>query len=125
MTDVITGASIQINPGIQQANFTTAHINIGWSNVTGIMLVFPPGCSGLVGARISYARNPVYPIGNTGWFILDDYVLQIPITTQQQGGQWGVDVYNTDTYAHTIQAYFSWNYVNLAQSGAASPLISL
>jgi hypothetical protein len=125
MTDFITAKGIGAPTGTSTANFATSHIALGQSEVEQIQLVFPPGCSGLVGARITYGGNPVYPIGPSSWFVFDDYVQVVNPTNQETGGTWAIDVYNTDFYAHTLQAYFYWNYVNLGSSPATVSLVSL
>jgi hypothetical protein len=100
-------------------------VNLGWSDVQEIMLVFPPGCSGLVGVQIQYALNPVYPNAAAAFYVLDDYVLTIPVSGQQQGGQWRIYGYNLDTYQHTVRSYWSYNYLSSGQQGQQSQLISL
>lgn len=100
-------------------------VNLGWSDVQEIMIVFPPGCAGLVGVQIQYAVNPVYPNAAGAYYVLDDYTLVIPVSGQQQGGQWRIAGYNMDTYPHTIRSYWSYNHLAIGQSGQQSALVSL
>lgn len=97
---------------------------LGDSNVTQIDIVFPPGCSGLVGSRIEFSGNVVYPTGEMQWFVLDDERLQIPVSSQGNSGQWRLSGYNADIYDHTVIAYFYFNYVDYANT-ASSTLVSL
>ncbi len=87
--------------------------------------MFPPGCAGLVGVQIQYAVNPVYPNAHGAYYILDDYTLVIPVSSQQKAGQWRLVAYNYDTYVHTIRSYWSYNYLTSQQASGNSPLISL
>jgi len=125
MTDVVTECDLILPAGNGSTAIYYEEANLGWSDVQSIMLVFPPGCSGLVGVQIQYAVNPVYPNGPNSWYILDDYVLAIDVTNQQQGGQWRVVGYNTDTYQHIVRGYFSYNYLTASQQEAVSSLVSL
>lgn len=125
MTDVITAQPITVPPNGGPNTLWFEEVTLGWSNVTQIVLVFPPGCSGLVGARIEFSVNPVYPINQGAWFTLDDYVLTIPVTGQGNSGQWRLTAYNQDNYPHTVTAYFYWDHLQAASSQQPSQLISL
>lgn len=125
MTDTVlaNGMLLPAGNGSQAVFFN--HIDLGWSDVQEIMIVFPPGCAGLVGVQIQYAVNPVYPNDAGGYYVLDNYTLTIPVSRQQQGGQWRIAGYNQDTYPHTIRSYWSYNYLNAPQRASSSPLVSL
>lgn len=100
-------------------------VNLGWSNVSNIKVVFPPGCSGLVGVQFLYALNVVYPTGSSPWFIMDDYVLDIPVDGQSTGGQWRINAFNNDYYQHILQVYFSYDDVDNTGQSTTSSLVSL
>lgn len=125
MVDVVTPMQISVPAGTTAASPLITSIKLGWSDVVDILIVFPPGCSGLVGARVEYGGNPVYPASSAGWYVLDDYVIDIPVTNQEQGGTWDIAAYNTDYYAHGLYVYFSWNYLANQQSPNPVSLVSL
>lgn len=125
MPDTVFQSDLTIPPGNGSLAVTSNQLKLGWSDVVEVMLVFPPGCSGLVGIQLQYARNPVYPNAAGGYYILDDYILTIPISGQQQGGQWAIAGYNQDTYSHIVRSYWSYNYLAMGQASGNSPLISL
>jgi hypothetical protein len=125
MADAIQAFILDVPAGNGGGLIHSVDCPLGWSDVSNIMITFPAGCSGLVGARIEYAGNQVYPISISGWFVLDDYVLQIPVTNQQQAGQWRLAAYNIDYYPHSITAYFSFNYLLPSNQPSSSGLISL
>jgi len=125
MTDASSAFPIAVPANTAKTSPVTVQCPLGWSDVQSIMLVFPAGCSGFVGLSIRYAGNPVYPVGSNAFYVLDDYVLVIPVTNQQKAGQWQVVAYNTDFYAHTPTVYFSYNYLPQGQQGNSSTLVSL
>lgn len=125
MTDVITAQPLTLPPNGGPNTLWYEQVNLGWSNVSQILITFPPGCANLVGARIEFAINPVYPIGGNSWFTFDDYTLAIDVTGQGNSGQWRFTGYNSDVYPHNLTAYFFWDYVDLASEGSSSSLVSL
>lgn len=124
MADVVQAFALTANPGANTTVLSSLDCPLGISDVTQIDLVFPPGCAGLVGARVEFSHNPVYPIGPTSFFILDDDRLQIPVSKQGNSGQWTVSAYNLDQYAHIIRVYFYFNYVDY-NAAASSGLVAL
>lgn len=125
MTDVVSAFSLVLAPNTPAGVVFFLDCPLGWSDVEQIILNFPPGCASLVGVRVEYSLNPVYPVQSGTYFTLDDYTLVIPVTNQQQGGQWRITGYNHDVFAHTVTAYFFWNHLTAAQLASQSPLISL
>ena len=125
MTDAVSTFAVTIQPNTQKTLPRIVDCPLNWSNVTQIILTFPPGCAGLVGAQVRYASNPVYPVGSGNFFVLDDYVLPISVSNQRQGGQWSVAGYNNDVFPHTVTVYFYYDYLAAAQSSNQSGLISL
>lgn len=124
MSDFIRSAVLTIPAGHGSGQLYINDVPLGISDVEKIDLVFPPGCSGLVGVRIEFAINPVYPTGSPGFFILDDDRIQIPVSNQGNSGQWRLTGYNQDAYVHSVYAYFYYNMVDSAPSSSSS-LVSL
>jgi hypothetical protein len=125
MADAVFESDLALPPGNGSTAVFFNSVNLGWSDLQEIMLVFPPGCSGLVGIQIQYAVNPVYPAGPNGYYILDDYVLVIPVSNQQQAGQWRIAGYNQDTFQHTVRSYWSYNFLPIPGQSSSSSLVSL
>ena len=125
MTDAIQGFPLTIPANGSPNNVFFVDCELGWANVTQILLVFPPGCSGLVGVRVEHGGAQLYPLVPGTWFIFDDFTVVIPVTSQGEAGQWHVAGYNQDAFEHTIQAYFYYDYVDTGQSTPGSSLISL
>lgn len=125
MTDVVTNRAAVIAANTPVNNPVVFHTQLGDSQLESVMLVFPPGASGLVGARVQYAGTPLYPNSQSGWYVLDDYTIVIDVTNQGTGGTWEISAYNTDINPHTIQVYYYWNYLRLSGQNAPSPLIAL
>lgn len=125
MTDAVLAFTLTIPAGNGSTLEWGISCPLGWSNVNQITLVFPPGCAGLVGARVGYAGGYVYPATNGQYFIADDYDLVIPVTNQQQAGQWTINGYNKDTYPHNIEGWFFFDYIIGAESSPSSGLVSL
>lgn len=125
MTDVVRAFTLTIPGGGSPGNVFFVDCELGTSNVTKIQLSFPPGCAGLVGVRVEHGGTQVYPLDPGTWFILDDFVQEIEVTGQGNAGQWHVAGYNTDFYQHVIQAYFYYDYVDMASASAPTPLVSI
>src|SRR5271155_3518316 len=125
MADTVFGQDLNLPAGNGSKGIYFDPVNLGWSDVQEIMIVFPPGCAGLVGIQIQYAVNSVYPNAGNAFYVLDNYTLVIPVSGQQLGGQWRIAGYNQDTFPHTIRSYWAYNFLTPAQSAASSPLISL
>lgn len=122
MTDAIQAFSLTIPGGGTVNNIFFVDCELGWSNVTQILLDFPPGCSNLVGIRVESGGAQLYPLKAGTFFTFDDFTLAIPVTNQVNGGQWHVAGYNTDFYQHTITAYFFYDYLNLEGSTSSGIL---
>lgn len=125
MTDAIQAFPLTL-PGSGNPNqifFVPALL--GDSNVTQIILTFPAGCAGNVNVRVESGGAQLYPLKPGTWFNFDDYVLVIPVSNQVTTGQWHVAGYNTDFYAHTVTAYFYYDYLAHGASSPASSLVSL
>lgn len=125
MTDVVTNRAAVVLANTPVSTPIVFHNALGDSELESVMLVFPPGAVGLVGARIQYAGTPLYPNSLAGWYILDDYTLVVNITNQETGGTWEIAAYNMDIYPHTIQVYYYWNYLKLSGQNAPTPLIAM
>lgn len=125
MTDAVSAFPFILAPNGSSLSPQIETCDLPESRVSQILLTFPPGCSGLVGVQVRYANNPVYPIGGSSFFVLDDYTIVIPVSNQRTGGQWSLAGYNTDVYQHAVRAYFYFDYVDVAAAAPPSGLISL
>lgn len=125
MTDVVTSKLITVPANTAIASFVSSGLGIGDSQVQKIEIQFPPGCAGLVGARVTYTKTPVYPRGTNSWFTFDDVLYPIEVTNQGNSGAWALDAYNLDYYAHNLIVYMSWNYLNQSQQALVAPLLSM
>lgn len=125
MPDAIFVSRLNLPAGNGSAALFFNSVELGWSDVTKIIVRFPPGCAGLVGARLEYTQHPVYPIDGTGFFIFDDFTYEIDVTNQGNSGSWRAVGYNTDIYPHTVDFYFEYNWITQAQAQSNSPLVSL
>jgi hypothetical protein len=124
MTDVVAAYNLIIAP-TTGAQTHSVGINLGWSKVTQILIVFPPGPSGLVGVRIEYGSTPVYPNNSGSYFVADNYVIEIPVTNQEQGGTWAARGYNNDEFTHVIPVWFYYDYINATDTSNSGALVSL
>jgi hypothetical protein len=125
VTDVIQSFTLNLPGGGTVNNIFFVDCELGISNVTRILIEFPPGCSGNVGVRVEHGGTQVYPLKPGTFFIFDDYVVDIPVSSQGNAGQWHVAGYNVDTYDHAITAYFYYDYVDLLRGSSSTPLVSL
>lgn len=125
MTDRIQAFSLTVPANGNVNTIFFVDCELGDSNVTKIVLVFPPGCSSLVGIRVEHGGSQVYPYVKGTFFIFDAYNLEIEPSEQGTSGQWHVAGYNTDIYPHTITAYFFYDLVNLGSSSPVSTPVSL
>jgi hypothetical protein len=125
MTDVVQAFSLTLPGGNPITTITSVACAIPVSRVSKILIVFPPGCADNVGIRIEHGGTQVYPFIKDTFFILDDYTLEVDVSGQSDSGQWQISGYNIDFYAHIVQAYIFYDYVDYKSQGAASSLISL
>lgn len=125
MADVVTSYALNLPAGRGASPIFYHDLNLGWSEVTNIKIVFPAGCAGLVGAHIEYATNAVYPNDGNQWFIFDDYVYSQDVSNQQHAGQWRVVGYNNDYNPHVVHFYVAWDYLPSPLPSQSSQLISL
>lgn len=125
VTDVVQAFPLTIPANGTVNNIFFVDCELGVSNVSKILLTFPPGCAGQVGIRIEHGGAQVYPLKPGTFFIFDDFTLEIDVSGQSNSGQWHVAGYNTDVFPHTILPYFFYDYVDLSNAGSQSSLISL
>lgn len=87
-----------------------------------LLLTFPDGCVGLVGARLVARERVLYPSNPDQWFVNNaftfDFVERLDIDSD--GERFRLEVYNSDeVYEHTV-------YMQLViLSSAADPLSAL
>lgn len=125
MTDTVKAFSVDLTGNVALNTIVYTSMSLGDAEVTEIKLVFPAGCAGLVGARLEYTDSPVYPAAVDEWYKFDDYVITVNPTRQGNSGAWRLAAYNNDYYDHTLDVYFSYNWVNAAPGSATSSLVSL
>lgn len=125
MTDAISAFTLTLPAGIGSTQEYVVDCPLGWSDVTEIQIVFPPGPAGNVGVAVAYSGNQVYPVNDDAFFIADNYVIEIDVTNQEQAGQWTFFGYNTDYFQHSIQIWFFYNYVLAEDSDTSGGLVSL
>lgn len=71
-----------------------------------IEVFYPPGPSGLVGARIRHSDVQLYPRERDEWFLGDNITISFEDTyfLSQPPWEWEIHTYNLDTaFEHTIQ----------------------
>lgn len=125
MTDTVKAFSVTLTGNQTLNTVVYTDMSLGDADVVKIEVVFPPGCAGLVGARLEYTDSPVYPASSDEWYKFDDYVVTIEPTRQGNSGAWRLAAYNNDYYDHAIDVYFSYDYVNMPASSGSSQLVSL
>lgn len=125
MTDAVRAATLSLPAGNGSTAIFFTPVELGWAEVTEILVQFPPGCAGLVGVRLEYTQHPVYPIDGTGWYTFDDFNLVIPVSNQGNSGSWRLVGYNADYNPHVIKGFFSYNWTGPSAQQGASPLVSL
>ena len=70
-----------------------------------IMLTFPAGCSGLVGARFKYQTRVLIPFNPEKWIIANDYTIEITpeLDLLEPPHKFYLEAYNLDeAYPHTL-----------------------
>jgi hypothetical protein len=125
MTDFITSFPVTVPAGNGAQNFLRTPLKLGPSNIEKFVLVFPPGCAGLVGAQLNAGGSAAYPTNQSGKFIFDDYQLEISPTGQINSGAWDLWAYNTDVFPHTLVLYVYWDKIDLSHAPGATSLVSL
>jgi hypothetical protein len=76
----------------------------------------PDGASGLVGFQILYAHGQAIPNTPGAWIIGNDDLFTADVMGQLNGGQWGVNVYNTDRFPHSL--HVRYHVADLSYIGA-------
>lgn len=125
MTDAVQAFTLSLPAGSGSMEQFLVDCPLGWSDVTEIQILFPPGPAGNVGVAIYYADHQVYPVNSGAFFIADNYTVVIDTTNQQQAGQWRFQGYNTDQFPHAIQIWFFYNYVLASDAESGGGLVSL
>lgn len=91
------------------------------SVVSSIIIQFPPGCAGLVGASIYAGGSPAYPIDYGSFFIFDDVNFEQIVRNQITSGSWSLAAYNEDFFPHTLRVIIQGDYwVDSGVSGDVS-----
>ncbi|MGH9071242.1 MAG: hypothetical protein ACRDX8_08805 [Acidimicrobiales bacterium] len=86
---------------------TTTPTEFAPGTVGELELVFPDGCAGLVGVRITNAYGQVIPYAHGQWIRGNNEVLRLPLEGYIQSGSWQVEAYNEDAvYPHTLMVRY-------------------
>ena len=125
MPDVVRAFPLVLPPNGSVNSVFFVNCPLEDSNVVKILLVFPPGCSGLVGVRVEHGGTQIFPLDPGTWFIFDDYTIELDPSEPNTSGQWHVAGYNLDTNQHTISSYFFYNRIDRSQGSTSSSLVSL
>ena len=125
MADFVRVLAHTIPAGNGVFTTTTFQDALGLCWVEQIELNFPPGCAGLVKARIGMGGSPVYPNQSSDFFVYDDYVVRIPVTNQGSSGQWRLEAQNADYITHKLSIAYYCNYVIFAPGQPTSAPVSI
>lgn len=93
--------------------------------VKRILITWPPGCVGQVQVIIFCGGNKVYPPVNGQALEFDDYNLDLAVSNQPTSGDWGIQVANFDSVAHSIHAVYFYDYYPALGSSSFSQPISV
>lgn len=124
MTQRANVFQLDVPAGSGSAATTVFHTRLGTSAVKTILLTFPPGCAGNVGASIYAGGSPAYPNQDGIYLIYDDYTYQQDVANQINSGDWSIVAYNTDLVDHTLQVVYQWDPVAPNPTVTSSPLVS-
>lgn len=83
----------------------------------GVEIVFPTGCSGLVGVRLDYSDVQLLPRAPGVWIRGSGEPVKWPLAGMPTGAGWRLTAYNTGAYPHTLQVRFLLNEIR--RPGAA------
>lgn len=86
-------------------------LSIGLAEVVNCILTWPAGCCGLVGVALLAANSWAFPVKSNTYYAFDDFKYSLAVTNQIQTGNWLLNAYNTDYFAHTIQVVLEYDYV--------------
>ena len=119
----VVGLSIPAGNGV--ATYSVFKTPLGDSNVEEIQISFPPGCNGLVGAKIYAGGASAYPNDPLNYFVFDDYVYIQQVSNQINSGDWSIGLFNTDYVPHIIRVIYKFNYLTSSPGGFTTGAISL
>jgi hypothetical protein len=116
---------VTIPPGNGSTVSAYTPISIGLADVDNCTITWPSGCVGLVGVALLAAKSWAFPVIQNTYMAYDDYVHQIAVTNQIQTGNWGIQAYNADYFAHTITVLMEYDYVTTDVSPSPSLQVSV
>lgn len=82
-----------------------------------VEIVFPTGCSGLVGVRLDYAAVQLVPHRPGVWIRGSGEPVKWPLTGMPTGSGWVLTGYNTGAYPHTLQIRFLLDEIRRPTAG--------
>ena len=97
----------------------------GFCVMRRILITFPPGCGGVVGAAVMAANSSAYPSDPAVYYLFDDYTYPIEVTNQIQTGDWAVICYNAGFLPHNLQVVYEYDYISPSTSSVNAIPVSL
>lgn len=91
--------------------------------VKGVQILFPPGCSGYVGAALQSAGQPIVPFNNGAWIVADGETIEWENTNAVHFTTLALRAYNTGGFNHTLYVRLFLNLPPLPAPVEASPLV--
>ncbi len=101
---------VEIPSGTTEVAPKETTVNLVSGIVDQVMIEFPAGCAGLVGARILQGLFQLWPLTSGEWFVTDNFTIVFPEHQVLKPGEerLRIETYNTDdTYDHTLSFRFS------------------
>jgi len=120
MADASQSFEITVPAGNGSTATMETEFDLGSCNVTGCNIVWPAGCSGLVGAALLAAESWAFPAKQGTFWRYDDFVYSFSISNQITTGDWSLVAYNADYYDHTIQVVIEYDYLTSVVSSPMS-----
>lgn len=100
-----------IAAGTAKATPLSMDTPLGQFVVSGVELVFPPGCNGNVGLRLTSGGTQMVPANAGGWIVASGETIPWSLSGQITSGKWEAQGYNTGIYDHTIQLRFQLDLI--------------
>lgn len=111
MPDASQVFAVTVPPGNGSTVSAYYPLSIGLAEAVNCIVTWPAGCVGLVGVALLAANSWAFPYASNTYLAFDDFIYTFGISNQIQTGNWGLQAYNADWYAHTIQVVLEYDYV--------------
>lgn len=106
MAERIEAFDVTIPLGTAIATPQVTALSFNQGVVQKLVIVIPPGPSGLVGFRIRHSTQTIIPNSGSGWIIADNERIEWPLEGYPVGNKWTIQAYNTDVFPHTLYLRF-------------------